>query len=223
MREGLEDRGMKLSSAFLSSAFTLSKPYPLNTTTRSERPRPRKLPTTQFPGRKAVKEKREQTVVVTVLEVICAQQQQQHPTEQAHGGTQAAVPIAATPAAAPPAEAAAAASHQPPPRKRQRTMEDFALAAAARKQQQGSQGPEGARGGDGAGAGGDDMAAVLARVPRRYLLVERPQVWMGAGPGGRMWMGARGGWVHFQNLRAHRAHGLCAKPASRTTAIPISL
>ncbi|EFJ45303.1 hypothetical protein VOLCADRAFT_118405 [Volvox carteri f. nagariensis] len=86
---------------------------------------------TQYPGRKAVKEKREEAVAVTVLEVIC--------TVQPLAGVAAAGGCGkAPPAATAVATEAGTAGKAPtqPPRKRQRTMQDFALAAAARKQQQ---------------------------------------------------------------------------------------
>ncbi|GIL53085.1 hypothetical protein Vafri_8774 [Volvox africanus] len=101
---------------------------------------------TNYPGRKAVKEKREQTVAVTVLEVICTVQ------PHAAGGTaagtgppngssakrkkQSLTPIPGTTTDVTAAAAVAAAAGMQPPPKRQRTMQDFALAAAARKQQQ---------------------------------------------------------------------------------------
>ncbi|GLC33575.1 hypothetical protein PLESTM_000086500 [Pleodorina starrii] len=93
---------------------------------------------TQYPGRKAVKEKREQSVAVTVLEVICTNQAPAGGGGGAPGGGGGTSASGKKPASAPadgtPAAQPAAAAQ--PPRKRQRTMQDFALAAAARKQQQ---------------------------------------------------------------------------------------
>ncbi|GLI59815.1 hypothetical protein VaNZ11_001782 [Volvox africanus] len=97
---------------------------------------------TNYPGRKAVKEKRQQAVAVTVLEVICTAQPLAASGTAANTGPpngsaakrkmQPLTPLTGTTTDA---TAAAAAGMQRPP-KRQRTMQDFALAAAARKQQQ---------------------------------------------------------------------------------------
>ncbi|PNW86324.1 hypothetical protein CHLRE_02g082000v5 [Chlamydomonas reinhardtii] len=127
---------------------------------------------TRFPGRKAVKEKREQAVAVTVLEVICSKQpqlQQQQQGQQAEGSGAGDK----TPGGG--GGTTAAASTQP--KKRQRTMQDFALAAAARKQQEKQ---EAAGGGAAAAAGSGsksdvDVSALLAKGERRYLLVMRPE------------------------------------------------
>ncbi|GIM07000.1 hypothetical protein Vretimale_11220, partial [Volvox reticuliferus] len=157
---------------------------------------------TNYPGRKAVKEKREQAVAVTVLEVICTSQplaaSGTAPPNSAAKGKKTSTPGTMTDADA----TAVAAAGMQPPAKRQRTMQDFALAAAARRQQQQQQqqqqqacaatkdvvvaGENGARqeaasgrrGGSGGGlgaAGGADLEVLVTRGARHYLLTMRPQ------------------------------------------------
>ncbi|GFR49464.1 hypothetical protein Agub_g11524, partial [Astrephomene gubernaculifera] len=139
---------------------------------------------TQYPGRKAVKQKREQAVAVTVLEVICTRehpQQQQQPRQQEGHSGQPAVNDGQVPAAAAAAGGADVGNNNgggnsavAPPRKRQRTMEDFALAAAARKQRQqqqqdtcaaGGAGPGGSRTPGGGCDDGGGAAAAAASGP----------------------------------------------------------
>ncbi len=133
----------------------------------------------QYPGRKTVKEKREQAVAVTVLEVICSSQNcTDGPsiTARKEAGKDASLTVQAQGQA---------------PRKRQRTMQDFAIAAAAKMQQQQvnkAQAVQDAKVADQNAAapvsqpgvsdeGPVDLEALISRGARHYLLTMRPQVW----------------------------------------------